>query len=305
MFEEAVITKRLLQTNAFAIFVSNLVHVLARYIALPVALYEAAWAVLHIAIYSFIFAYVFEIANQTNSSEEDRLNKPSRPIPSGLLSINQAYQRWFWSWFLSLIVMHRLYGRGATVSFILWQFWLVFCYVWPKYDHWLVKNAFTGVTAILGSQSIDVILSGIVSKWKMPIANDVANSLWLFLSIHMQDFTEVKGDRAANRKTLPIILSSTGMRQLRATTAVFFLASSLAMLAWGWIYHACHPSNTNLIPGFVNMLISLVVATRTLLGGSSEKTDRVTYFVYYYFALFTHMIQVAYVNLGEDCLSDG
>src|SRR5262245_1738458 len=55
-------------------------------------------------VFFFFYAYVFDIANQVLAAEEDALNKPSRPIPSGLMTIRGGILRWIVSWALFPIV---------------------------------------------------------------------------------------------------------------------------------------------------------------------------------------------------------
>ncbi|OBT84770.1 hypothetical protein VE02_08110 [Pseudogymnoascus sp. 03VT05] len=46
------------------------------------------------AILSFLLLYTFTISNHINGIEEDRLNKPNRPIVSGRISLQGAYARY-------------------------------------------------------------------------------------------------------------------------------------------------------------------------------------------------------------------
>lgn len=301
ILREIHITKRLIYSNFVAVFVSYLITILARYIAVPVTSYEVFSATFHAMVYGFTFSYIFEIANQTNFAEEDRLNKPSRPIPSGLLSVKQAYRRWIVSWTLLPLVLCFLYGKHVMAYMAIWQVWIMFCYVWPKYDNWVVKNAFTGISSLLGGLMVSLVLVGVIPKWKMPVAYDYINAGWATLSIHLQDFKDVQGDRAINRKTLPIILSPKGIKRLRAATATVFIASSICTLMWGWI--SCDSPHMFQLPmttGIINIVVAFVVAVRVYLSDSQEM-DAMTYYVYYFLALWSHMVQVANINLREGC----
>ncbi|KAJ7628920.1 hypothetical protein FB45DRAFT_748815 [Roridomyces roridus] len=43
--------------------------------------------------YFVLYLYTFNIADQITGLDEDRINKPDRPLPSGLLSIRETYVR--------------------------------------------------------------------------------------------------------------------------------------------------------------------------------------------------------------------
>ncbi|KAJ7840007.1 hypothetical protein B0H13DRAFT_1910918 [Mycena leptocephala] len=45
--------------------------------------------------YFLLYIYSFDIANQINGIAEDRVNKPDRPLPSGRVSLQGAYIRWY------------------------------------------------------------------------------------------------------------------------------------------------------------------------------------------------------------------
>jgi 4-hydroxybenzoate polyprenyltransferase len=57
-------------------------------------------------------------------------------------------------------------------------------------------------------------------------------TLWLLLTIHLQELHDVEGDRLMKRRTLPIILSARGIRNLRMATAAFLIGCSTVMLLW-------------------------------------------------------------------------
>jgi len=62
---------------------------------------------------------------------------------------------------------------------------------------------------------------------------DGAFCMWLFVTIHMEDLHDVEGDRAAGRKTLPIVLSVLQLVQLRRFTAVLTVTAAMMFVALG------------------------------------------------------------------------
>src|SRR5690349_21061158 len=46
------------------------------------------------AIYFLLFVYAFAVSNQIIGVEEDRRNKPDRPLPAGMVALRGAWMRW-------------------------------------------------------------------------------------------------------------------------------------------------------------------------------------------------------------------
>lgn len=67
----------------------------------------------------------------------------------------------------------------------------------------------------------------------MNIWLDAAFALWLFATIHVQDFHDVEGDRQSGRRTLPIILSPSQITVLRRATALILVSAAAAFVLLG------------------------------------------------------------------------
>ena len=52
-------------------------------------------ALLWSLLYFCLYLYSINLCNQYTGVEEDRINKPDRPIPSGLVSVEGARFRWY------------------------------------------------------------------------------------------------------------------------------------------------------------------------------------------------------------------
>jgi hypothetical protein len=145
IYHEILLTFRLMKSNfsATILFFTNAVfaHSLNEGICLRL--------LLETVVNSFIYGYVFEIMQQALSVEEDIYNKPDRPIPAGLLTVEAIRFRWFLSWILSPYLVIYFSGCQAVFWFLIWQFCCTFFYVWPKFGHWIFRNLFVSIGALL------------------------------------------------------------------------------------------------------------------------------------------------------------
>lgn len=134
-----------MRSNSSATFMLFIFGLLAHFLPGDIPL-DVAWKISVEAFPSaFIFAYLFDIMQQPISVEEDTINKPHRPIPAGLLTINSAKFRWFLSWTFFPLIINLVSGQKAMVYALSWQAWCWFCYVWPKFNNPLFRSLFVSV----------------------------------------------------------------------------------------------------------------------------------------------------------------
>jgi len=60
-----------------------------------IAFYNILIRILRTLLGVALFIYQFDLSNQITGVEEDRINKPTRPIPSQIISVDQAQRRWY------------------------------------------------------------------------------------------------------------------------------------------------------------------------------------------------------------------
>jgi 4-hydroxybenzoate polyprenyltransferase len=232
ILKEVDITQRLLASNApfiFGLYLLGLAPrmLIARHISKPSVL------IAKVLFAAFANEYVFEICNQTLSPEEDARNRPSRPIPAGLLTVRGGYIRWIACWTIAPAVLAALRSPAAASNLVATMAWTFFCYAWPKPPHWFWKNLYTPVALFFLLRILDSLVVLHIPHSEMAAHLDGAFCLWLFATIHMQDFHDVEGDRAAGRKTLPIVLSALQLGYLRRFTAALTVAAAMLFVALG------------------------------------------------------------------------
>ena len=134
-------------------------------------LHDFVSALLRSLLYFFLYLYCFNLCNQYTTVEEDRINKPDRPIPSGLVSVEGARFRWY--------IMTALYlvtglGIGNIWSCLLWIFAYSMYNFYGWSEHWVTKN---GIVMPLGIVWYTVGLGGLLLPETSGLTKRVSYSL--------------------------------------------------------------------------------------------------------------------------------
>ncbi|KAF8164744.1 UbiA prenyltransferase family [Crassisporium funariophilum] len=208
----------------------------------------------------------FNLANQVRDPEEDRRNKPWRPLPSGRISLANAY----------------ILKRIATVACLLVSWYYssrvfiasaFFAVLIPMYHemhgdrHWLTKNLMNslgyacfaiGSTLIAASDRSKLDLTGSLSIFII--------SAILATTIQTQDFQDVQGDKLVGRQTLPIAFPNIS----RYTPLISLVIWSLYLTSMWEID----------IPGSVGFTcLAIIVGVRYYLWRTT-KDDQFSYLLY-------------------------
>ncbi|KAJ7754419.1 UbiA prenyltransferase family-domain-containing protein [Mycena metata] len=154
-------------------------------------------------IYFLLFIYSFDIANQINGVAEDRINKPDRPLSSGLVSLQGAYIRWYITTAAHLVL-------AAAWNVLPWAGLWVFITIYTSFyggdKHWTTKNLLfmsTGSLCLL--QGAWGLVAPITAReWRWAIL--LSGMFGIVASV--QDLRDVAGDKVAGRHTLPIVTGS-------------------------------------------------------------------------------------------------
>lgn len=277
---ELDVTIRLLRSNAVGFAFIAMGGILTRVILSPTSMAEAASSTFKAACVGVLCNYVFDIANQASSPLEDYLNKPYRPIPAGLISVHQANVRWFLSWTLGTITIYFCFGLWTALHLIHFQTLIWVCYVWPRWFPWFMRNYFASVSYFIMSRLLNqVLLATEPSCQNSSFLVDSVTTSWLIVTIHIQEFHDLEGDRQSDRKTLPMLLSDRGLKVLRGGTSIIIIAFGSAILLVGG---ARLGQNILVVPVCVlQQVLSCVLAYR-ISASDSVEMDRATYHVYYY-----------------------
>ncbi len=251
----------------------------------------AAWAnnpvpadllfyVLQSVLYFLVFVFVFCVANQITGIDEDRINKPDRPLVRGVVSLEGAKIRW-------MLGMMLFLALGGLLGVAEWSFlWIVvvvlynFC-GWAR--HWFTKNLAMSLGVIAQLAAAWQIVTPITS-WNWII---VAAAV-IFPLVSLQDIRDIAGDRLMNRKTFPLLFGETFTRVkllvgfIILPVIVHVLLMQPAGLSWYVLF--CDT---------VLALLSLLIAVRVFFC-RNPKADHLTYmlFTYWYCAMLAAAIIV-------------
>lgn len=242
----------------------------ARSFSVPRLLHTIFWVWLHLL--------QFCVSNQTASPEEDTLNKPWRPIPSGRLSVQAAVRS---RWLLAplCVIASKVYGVSIVGGL------LTICIVLHNelgfHSHWFSRNLLNALAYSL----FDVGAACVASQDRDPIFisrilfSGVVNSLIILTTIHAQDFRDEEGDRLEGRKTLPIVAPRLGR-----------LSMPLALCLWSFALSKLF--NTGLLINASVLVLGLFVGLR-FYQVRTVAADQTSYTLYNIWLVATRVIIIS------------
>ncbi|MFF8513317.1 UbiA family prenyltransferase [Streptomyces sp. NPDC015492] len=186
-------------------------------------------------LHSLLAIYVFDLSNQIVGVPEDRVNKPSRPLVTGLLTLRGAWWR-LGAASLALLLSGWLLGIGDLALL-----WIV---VAGANNHLgLAKHPFLKPLVVGVQAGIQLL-----SAWQAgggPAAAlmscVVAVSTLLTLLMPLQDLRDMAGDRLMRRRTLPLVCGARAVRiylcggLLLTPAVVRVLVEAGVLWTGGWI----------------------------------------------------------------------
>ncbi|MCW3466760.1 UbiA family prenyltransferase [Chitinophaga nivalis] len=174
--------------------------------------------------YAALYIYTFCLSNQVNGVEEDRINKPYRPLPTGLVTVKATWIRIVVYTVVYLLVAWRLHIFWYSLAWVAVTY-LLNTYGWS--NHWFTKN-------VLGMTFGTFILLNV--QWGIAAPDTPASvqvlgymaliSVWAGIALPLQDMRDEQGDRKMGRRTLPITF---GDKKARMLLFINFLVFSPAL----------------------------------------------------------------------------
>ena len=173
-------------------------------------------------LYATAYIVPFCISNQLNGIEEDKLEKPYRPLPAGLITIKGAINRYIIWNMLLMIISKKL---GVMKWSVLWMIVTVYHNFLNGDKHFFTKNIISmtlGTAAQFGAawNSYHPTMSRDKKVWMWMV------SIWIGIMANIQDFRDIEGDLKSHRKTLPIVL---GNNQARIVMSFVSMTSGLIL----------------------------------------------------------------------------
>ncbi|MEM7160736.1 MAG: UbiA family prenyltransferase [Myxococcota bacterium] len=170
-------------------------------------------------LYALPYIAWFCFSGQAGSVEEDRVEKPFRPLPRGLLSVRGALVR---AGIWSLVYLAISAVLGVLPWAVLWLVAGGYHNLGGGHRHWLTKNTLTmslGTAAQLGAGW--TLVHGNFSPSGLTFT--VGMSVWVGIMANIQDFRDVEGDVRSGRRTLPVLLGDRARWAMATAAAVLGL----------------------------------------------------------------------------------
>ncbi|MGC0334412.1 4-hydroxybenzoate polyprenyltransferase [Streptomyces sp. SAI-170] len=204
---EASVSWRMLADNVLVNVVPPLVFAFGACLRNEVSARHTLGNLGAVGVLAFLYGYVFDASNQARGAEEDRLNKPYRPVPAGLITPAGAAHR-FWL----VMPLYTLLGWqcGVLEWVLLWQADVLVlnflctprAYLWCKTPCMVVGTA----AQLAAAWQCVAPLDGTAITWIAVIA------LAYPLALIYKDVRDMAGDQAAGRRTPALVCGAWAVR---------------------------------------------------------------------------------------------
>ncbi|WP_433761602.1 UbiA family prenyltransferase [Nocardia sp. CA-135398] len=234
--------------------------------ALPLVLAECL-------VYFWLYIYTFNLSNQLTGIEEDRRNKPHRPLVVGLVSPQGARWRLMWVTATFLVL-------GAVLGVLEWTvLWIV---------AWCFHDQFGGARTLWGKNAAMVAgtIAQLAAAWQ--IVTPLTPAAWTWIAaiaiplgvlVSLQDLRDIDGDVAVGRRTAAVVFGEVACRRF------FAAAFSGYPIAMHFLVYRNAPLPAALV-GIAAALLSFVIAYR-VLRLRDRRADHTTYLLYTYWYCLT------------------
>ncbi|KAK0497787.1 UbiA prenyltransferase family [Armillaria luteobubalina] len=176
----------------------------------PITFFACAAApVQHVILllYSMVWIWLhqlhIDVSNQYRSVAEDSVNRPWRPLPSNRLTDQQARRLRY-----ALPPLCLLFSIAGGQDVVLASTALSIAFV--LYDdfglagHWIGKNIMNCIGYLGFEYGATKIMAGSMMLRPEARRSLLMSSLIILTTVHAQDFSDVEGDQAMGRITLPL-----------------------------------------------------------------------------------------------------
>jgi 4-hydroxybenzoate polyprenyltransferase len=248
--------------------VPNLLFLLAAWTSVNGSLMQLASALSRGGAFFLLYVLTFCMSNQLNGIEEDRINKPDRPLVRGDVSVQGAQMRLV---FYSVLFDVVGWLSDALLWALVWQLVTYLHNVMGLARHWFTKD----LCMCLG------IAAALVPAWEFITPMTPMAWLWVltlaisvFFLAPTQDLRDMEGDRLSHRRTLPLAMGERTTRLFLSAGFVVLAFSTHVLLmapAWDrWPVRLCD--------GLLVLLCAVIAVRLVLL-----RTPRADHQTYMYF----------------------
>ena len=179
-------------------------------------------------------AQVFSnVINQVEDLEEDRINKPYRPIPQGIIYEKDALAIGYVSAFIA--VFRALFVSRDFTLMVMAIIAGTYVYSVPPFrtkKRYVLNNLTIGIfRGVIGPLAPWVAFVGFDMHVIVPMTLIGA---FVFFGITSKDLNDIEGDRKVGNKTFPVVLGRDGAFILMMAG---MLISLMIIMTYGWVAH--------------------------------------------------------------------
>ncbi|KAG1819085.1 UbiA prenyltransferase family-domain-containing protein [Suillus subaureus] len=147
--------------------------------------------------------FQFNASNQSYTANEDALNKPWRPVPSGRISLKDS-RALRWGLVVFCLGFSSLFSLNVVITSGVYTVFVVMHDDFHLSHHPIFKNLCNVGGYVTCELGCSLILSRESSLDGTSMKALSCSALVILLTVHAQDFADVNGDRRSGRRTLPI-----------------------------------------------------------------------------------------------------
>ncbi|WP_169708710.1 UbiA family prenyltransferase [Trinickia terrae] len=223
--------------------------------------------------------YGVALSEQWRAEEEDRLNKPWRPLAAGMVTLSQLRIRCFAIWLTILLLTYALGTIWWAVAVLTVS--LLHAHLGLS-RQWWAKSVLPPLA----------LLSMMAAQWQAmaPMSFEIWRwGAWMLgmtvMTIAVQDLRDLDGDRAVGRRTFPMVFGESFARVLFAIAFVSLLLPEFLLMRV-----SRHTPPQVDVCFIVSVLLSLILAWR-VINRHGRAEDHRTYRVweYWFAAMFVSM----------------
>lgn len=168
------------------------------------------------------------IANDLADQDIDRINRPARPLVSGVVSVNAAIVLGGLCGGLGLLAAWYADPRVFRIAVVALAVMLI-------YSPLLKPHGLLGNVAVAAIASLPMIYGATaVGWWRAGLAASVLAAILHFAREIVKDLEDVAGDEALGRRTVPLAYGREPAFLIAAATLVLFVPASFAPYFAGW-----------------------------------------------------------------------
>jgi geranylgeranylglycerol-phosphate geranylgeranyltransferase len=208
------------------------------------------------------------ILNDLVDADLDKANSKNRPIPSGVVSKKQA-----WSFIIltnvAAVAMLMLIVTVASTILVVPMIIIGILYSMPKriafMNRFLLKNISIAVFYVLcimlgisASYGIDLAINNPI----IPIHMMAVSGIMIFVGSIVNDLGDTKGDKAAGRRTIPIVLG--GENTIKMLIILLGSMPAISWILYGVLFVE-HDTGSIITPIAVTIAASLALLRMTII----------------------------------------